>query len=418
VTLRRVIITLIAAALLACAVAGCGGRGRVDRRLLVVGIDGAEWSVLAPLLEQGKLPNLARLIESGVACGLRSLEPKQKSPVIWTTIATGKYPDKHGISDFLDASGEKIMTSNIRRARTFWDILGEDGREVTVIGWLVSWPAQPVNGYLVTDYFRYPPRPDRPLPEKLTYPDELLAEIEPFRVVPDDVSDDDVSRFVELDKVLSAEEAQRLPVPEMLAEMRGVNAVDRMIGSLRDFLAGDRTFLGVARHLMAERSAEVCVVYLRGVDYSSHKFWPAAHPGEVGFEVSRSEVGVFGNTLERYYEYADEMLGDLLEAFGDGGTVIVCSDHGFEGPKPGQRPGGIRDHGPVGVLVLSGRDIREGGRIAEQRVEDITPTILALYGLPVAEDMDGSVVTEALTDRFLRAHPVTRTATYERPEEP
>jgi arylsulfatase A-like enzyme len=67
---------------------------------------------------------------------------------------------------------------------------------------------------------------------------------------------------------------------------------------------------------------------------------------------------------------------------------------------------------------MAGKDIRQGGRIAERRVEDITPTILALYGLPVGEDMDGSVATEALTDRFLRAHPVTRIATYEAQEGP
>ncbi len=414
----RTAIALIIASLVASVFTGCGGRARIERRLLVVGIDGAEWSVLTPLLDQGKLPNLARLINSGVACGLRSLEPKRKSPVIWTTIATGKYPEKHGISDYLDASGGRILTSNVRTARTFWDILGEDGRRVTVIGWLVSWPAEPVNGFMVTDYFRYPPKADRPLPEKLTYPDELLGDVEPLRVSADDISDEDVVRFVDLDRVLSAEEAQRLPVPGMLAEMRGIKAVERMIGSLRDFMAGDRTFLGVARHLIAERPTEVCVVYLRGVDSTSHKFWPAAHPGEVGFKVSRSEAGVFGNTLERYYEYADEMLGDLLDAFGGGGTVIVCSDHGFEGPKPGQRPGGIRDHGPVGVLVMAGKDIRSGSRIPERRVEDIAPTILTLYGLPVADDMDGSVVVEALTDRFLRTHPVTRTATYERPEAP
>jgi len=384
---------------------------------MVVGIDGAEWAVLNPLLERGRLPNLAGLIESGAASGLRSLEPKQKSPVIWTTIATGKYPEKHGISDYADPSEGRLFTSNVRTARTFWDILGEEGRRVTVVGWLVSWPAEPVNGCVVTDYFRFPPKPDRPLPERLTYPDDLLGEIEPLRVNPDEVSDGDVTRFVELDRVFNPEEAQRLPVPEMLAEMRGINAVERMIGSLRDFIAADRTFLGVARHLMTRRPTEITVVYLRGVDSTSHKFWPAAHPGEVGFEVSRSEAGVFGNTLERYYEYADEMLGELVEAFGEGGTVIVCSDHGFEGPKPGRLPGGIRDHGPVGVLVMAGRDVRSGIRIPEQRVEDIAPTILALYGLPVADDMDGSVIEEALTDEFLEAHPVRRTGSYERAAE-
>lgn len=411
-----IVAAVAAAAFLASGLVGCGDRGRIDRRLLVVGIDGAEWGVMTPLLDQGKLPNLSRLIDSGVACGLRSLEPKQKSPVIWTTIATGKYPDKHGISDYVDASGGRMLTSNVRTARTFWDILGEDGRRVTVIGWLVSWPAESVNGYVVTDYFRYPPKPDRPLPEKLTYPDELLAEVEPLRVRPDGISDDDVATFVELDRVVSAEDAQRLPLPQMLAEMRGINAVDRMIGSLRDFLAGDRTFLGVARHMMTKHPTEVCIVYLRGVDSASHKFWPAAHRGEVGFEVSRSEAAVFGRTLERYYEHADEMLGEILEAFGDGGTVIVCSDHGFEGPKPGKLPGGIRDHGPVGVLVMAGKDVRSNLRIPEQRVEDIAPTILALYGLPVADDMDGSVIEEALTEDFLRAHSVTHTASYEAPE--
>jgi predicted AlkP superfamily phosphohydrolase/phosphomutase len=415
---RNRIIALIGAALLAAGFAGCGAGSRVERRLLVVGIDGAEWSVLNRLLDQGKLPNLARLIDSGVACGLRSLEPKQKSPVIWTTIATGKYPEKHGITDYLDASGGKIMTSNVRTARTCWDILGEDGRKVTVVGWLVSWPAEPVNGYMVTDYFRYPPKPDRPLPEKLTYPDELLGEVEPFRVSPDDIPDEDVTRFVELDRRLSTEEVHRLPVPKMLAEMRALNEAEQMIASLRDFMAGDRTFLGVARYLMRKHPTQVCAVYLRGVDSVSHKFWPAAHPGEVGFEVSRTEAAVFGHTVERYYEYADEMLGELLQAFGDGGTVIVCSDHGFEGPKPGQRPGGIRDHGPVGVLVMAGKDVRSGVRISERRVEDITPTILALYGLPVADDMDGSVAVEAIADGFLRAHPVTRTATYEHSEGP
>ena len=70
------------------------------------------------------------------------------------------------------------------------------------------------------------------------------------------------------------------------------------------------------------------------------------------------------------------------------------------------------------MLVLSGKDIRSGARISERRVEDITPTILALYGLPVADDMDGSVITDALSDAFLRAHPVTRTASYEQPEAP
>jgi arylsulfatase A-like enzyme len=129
--------------------------------------------------------------------------------------------------------------------------------------------------------------------------------------------------------------------------------------------------------------------------------------------VSQTEHRVFGKTVERYYEYADEMLGELIEGFGDG-TVVVCSDHGFEGPKPGVPPGGINDHGPIGILVMSGEAFKSGVRIPEQNVVDITPTLLALLGMPVGEDMDGRVIEEAFAPGYLRSHPVTRVPTYEK----
>ncbi|MCK4915441.1 MAG: alkaline phosphatase family protein, partial [Candidatus Eisenbacteria sp.] len=163
------------------------------------------------------------------------------------------------------------------------------------------------------------------------------------------------------------------------------------------------------------RPTDVSIVYLRGVDTASHKFWAAAHPGDVGFPVSQTESRVFGATVARYYEYADEMLGLLVDEFGDG-TVIVCSDHGFDGPKPGQTPGGINDHGPIGILVMSGDAFRDGVRIEERSVRDVTPTILALCGLPVGDDMDGSVIEDAFEPAFLRSHPPRRVRTYEHTE--
>jgi predicted AlkP superfamily phosphohydrolase/phosphomutase len=135
----------------------------------------------------------------------------------------------------------------------------------------------------------------------------------------------------------------------------------------------------------------------------------------VGFPVSQTESRVFGATVARYYEYADEMLGVLIGELGDG-TVIVCSDHGFEGPKPGQTPGGINDHGPIGILVMSGDAFKNGVRIPERSVRDVTPTILALCGLRVGDDMDGSVIEDAFEPAFLQSHPVRRVPTYEHTE--
>ena len=412
----RLLAAVLTTALITGVAAGCGEGGpEAGGRILVVGIDSADWDIIGPLMEEGKLPNLAALVESGVSCDLHSLEPKQKSPTIWATIATGKLPEKHGITDFLDPHTKSPLTSNVRTARTFWDIIGERDMTVTVVGWLVSWPAEAVNGYMVTDYFRYSPRPDRPLPEHLTYPEDLRDEVEPLRVASEDVTEEDLDRFIDLDAAMTADEAQRLPVEQMFAEMRGISELEHRANTLRGILAGDRTFLSVTRHLMQHRPTDVSIVYLRGVDTASHKFWDAAHPGEVGFPVSQTAFRVFGATVAHYYEYADEMLGALIDEFGDG-TVIVCSDHGFEGPKPGQLPGGINDHGPIGILVMSGDAFRDGVRIPERSVRDVTPTILALCGLPVGDDMDGVVIEDAFEPAFLRSHPIRRVSTYERTE--
>ncbi len=105
----RTRIVAAAFALLLVAVAGgCGGDevGPADR-ILLVGIDSADWDVVEPLMAEGRLPNLRALVESGVSCDLHSLEPKQKSPTIWTTIATGKLPEKHGITDYVDPLDEE-----------------------------------------------------------------------------------------------------------------------------------------------------------------------------------------------------------------------------------------------------------------------------------------------------------------------
>jgi len=241
--IRLIVLVALAAALLG---SGCGsGNGTVNRRFLLIGLDGAEWSVIEPLIEQGRMPNIAALMESGVSCKLRSLEPKQKSPVIWTTIATGKLPEKHGITGYVDSNSKQLLTSNVRTARMFWDILGERGLTVTVIGWLVSWPAEVVNGTMVTDYFRYRPSKERRT-DGLTYPEELVEEVAPLRVLSEDIPDEEVEYLYDLDNAMTGEEAQHLDVDRMFTEMRAISELDGNIGQLKDFYAGDATFMAVA----------------------------------------------------------------------------------------------------------------------------------------------------------------------------
>jgi arylsulfatase A-like enzyme len=77
-------------------------------------------------------------------------------------------------------------------------------------------------------------------------------------------------------------------------------------------------------------------------------------------------------------------------------------------------PGGINDHGPIGILVMSGGAFKSGVRIPEQNVVDVTPTLLALLGMPIGEDMDGSVIEEAFAPGHLRSYPVKSIPTHEK----
>ena len=102
--------------------------------LWLVAVDGLEWSVALPLIEAGRMPQLDALMARGRAGRLESYAPA-KSPVIWTTVATGKLPEDHGILDFtyLDESDRhRLYSSRDRRTKALWEIAGDAGRRSIV----------------------------------------------------------------------------------------------------------------------------------------------------------------------------------------------------------------------------------------------------------------------------------------------
>jgi hypothetical protein len=108
---------------------------RTARRLLIVGWDAADWQVIDPLLAKGQLPVLASLIERGVRSDLTTLEPKL-SPLLWTSIATGRTPDLHGITNVVepkpDGSGLRVASSTSRRVKALWNIAHQAGLRAQV----------------------------------------------------------------------------------------------------------------------------------------------------------------------------------------------------------------------------------------------------------------------------------------------
>jgi predicted AlkP superfamily pyrophosphatase or phosphodiesterase len=130
---------------------------RAGSKVIVIGVDGLEWRVIYRLMAEGRLPNLSKFFARGVRGPLETLIPTY-SPVIWATAATGKLPDKHGITGFVtrDESGRRLpFTSGALRAAPLWQIAGDGGLRSAVVGWWTTWPAQPLEGVLISDRMLY-----------------------------------------------------------------------------------------------------------------------------------------------------------------------------------------------------------------------------------------------------------------------
>jgi type IV pilus biogenesis/stability protein PilW len=374
-----------------------------DVRLLIVGLDGLDWEIADPLLTAGRMPNLARLVEHGVRAKLLSISPLL-SPVVWTTIATGVEPSRHGILDFLvdepTGGSKQPVTSVQRRVPTFWEILSRAGIDVGVVGWWASWPADAVRGYLVSDrvaYQLFGYHADPRDASGKTWPPALYPSIRPELVQPTSVPWSDLQAYLD---------GSRRDERDFDADER-----ERLDG-LRTLLASTRTYAALAHKLSAEFKPRLEVVYFEGTDTVGHLFMPFRPPPLPG--IDPRDIESFGAIVDRYYEEADRRLGALLEGRGPDWTVLVVSDHGFASDQT--RPqttdsrighGAAADwHRRFGVLVLSGAHVRAPGRLDEASVYDIAPTVLALFGQPVPQSWPGRVLADALDPTFLTANPV------------
>ena len=384
-------------------------------RTLIVGLDGADWQIVDPLIEQGRLPNLAALRRRGAHANLKSLLPLL-SPLIWTSVVTGVTPDRHGVLDFLvqdEQSGRKIpVNSRYRKVRALWNIFTEADRTVDFVAWWASWPAEQVNGHMISDRVSYSLF-DVDLPADgagTTYPPDYLDEVRDRLIDDAAITYEDVARFADVTR------EEFLAEREMIEHDRTA-AYERPLNHLTKILAATRNYHAINLDLLGRGQSDLTAVYYQGIDEVGHRFMHFAPPRLRS--VTEEDQRRYGRVVEEFYVYQDELLGELLRAAASDTTVIVLSDHGFvNGPdRPQDQTADIEGqpshwHRLYGLLILAGPPIA-AGQLDTVWVLDITPTVLRLAGLPVAEDMDGRVVDEAIRPEFRERYPRTSIETYE-----
>ncbi len=139
---------------------------------------------------------------------------------------------------------------------------------------------------------------------------------------------------------------------------------------------------------------DLLMVMLPGVDRISHFLWGSIEPPELYPPEARPspEVREAGAAVLRlYYQYVDALVGVLAQDYGKDDLVLVVSDHGFEAGVVYAGLTGLHqtEKAIEGIIFARGRGIPAGGPAGTVSVNDVTPTILAWWGLPVADDMDG-----------------------------
>ncbi len=328
---RRVVrpATILGLALLfvVLGVGGCGPRS--SPRVLVLGLDGIDWAIVDRGIAEGDLPNFARVVRGGVRAPLISLEDFEKSPVIWTSLLTGVPPERHGIVDFVStdpATGQAVpVSSGERRVPAIWNMLTQAGRTVTVLGMWATFPAEEVEGTIVSDRFAFlasKPRAQWGLtPEiaaRLVYPAERLAEFRtdldaPTAVVPDPIR----QSLGRLTDVRTAEPHT------FLADVPDRHADD--VYYLKQTYLEDRLKELLARRLLEETPTDLMIHYFRGADVAEHFFWRYWEPGAFGAE---SAPPRFARLIPEYYRYLDDILGLHLEALRPDDSLVIVSDHG------------------------------------------------------------------------------------------
>ncbi len=377
--------------LVACGVGGDAARTRV----IVLGLDGVDPDVVDLLVSEGQLPNFAKLREAGAHARLLSSEPLL-SPILWTTIATGKTPDQHGITSFVainEKTGQRLpVTSPMRRAKALWNLASDHGRSAAVVGWWATWPAEAVNGIVVSDHTAY----HFLFPEGQTgardsvgivHPPEFQPVVDQLTRRPESIGASDLEPFV------SASEA----------ELQRDFDFDDPLGHFRWALATAQSYRDIGLEIWREQAPDLLLVYIEGVDSSSHLFGHLFRVEGLAGELAAQQER-FGNTVEGMYRYADHIVGEYLDAMDDDTTLVVLSDHGFQLGALHDDPSKTRDmrrvnahfHDLEGILYLYGRHVRPQAAIDRPTLVDVAPTVLALLGIAPALDMPGRALSEAL----------------------
>ena len=296
------------------------------RRVLVIGLDGATFDVLRPMMDSGRLPRLKGALDRGASGTLYSTVPPI-TPAAWTTFLTGKQPGRHRILDFesYDVYTGHIQLNSSQRVqhvRNLWQILSDKGLKVGSVNVPMTYPPMPVNGFVVTGF-------ETPGPEsQFAYPPELRTQI-----------------------------LERWPDPTLRSKWKGgSNCDDKSFGENLAYVANSfRQGVDMTVSLGDRFGWDALMVVFKLVDNLQHKTWKYLDRRFAERNPRRTEL------TRQCFEKMDAAVGELMDyAAGHDAAVMIVSDHGHGSQDGKCFPNRLLEK--WGYLKLRGSLARAAGR--------------------------------------------------------
>ncbi|MFT7662987.1 MAG: hypothetical protein ACI87A_001208 [Planctomycetota bacterium] len=382
-------------------------------RIQLIGIDGADFRHIDRMIEAGELQNFLRFKNGGTFGPLETISPH--SPVVWTSIATGRAPRAHGIHQYrssyfigtgvaipqgeddllgraLDGFGFRVegaVSSNERRVRAVWEILSEFDKPSLVVNWWASYPAEAIRGEMISNHlvpwsgFQTETLSNQNNTSGLTSPESLTPLL-----------------LERLNEYVEAHELENI-------ERDAFTVAGYQYYKARDELVFE---IYADRLTNAPHEFSLATVYLQGVDTASHAYTTEVFGENVNEQRAKrlsdaESSALWDRLVAGAYRAMDQRIGQLLDASQQNDVIILVSDHGwdYDGTSHWNKPDGI-------FMALGGPF--NAGHATRAHVFDVLPTIASLLGLPISKELNGRVLRGTLAPKWANKHPQVMIESY------
>lgn len=262
-------------------------------KVAVFGLDGITFDLLQPWLDEGRLPNLARLLADGTSGRLRSSIPPVSASA-WASFFTGTNPGQHGLVDFTypapDGYRINVSNSHTRTAPALWEIVSQAGGRAGIVSMPMTYPPEPLNGFMLCSFLT--PHAN----SRYTYPDSLKEELATA-----------VGPFP-----LHMSEKGRGQDPRQF-----VQAVKEM----------EITRARSVCYLLEHKPWDLFTYVVETTDNLQHEVWHLLDETHPRYDPQMA-AAVMPDILD-YYETVDRLLGEMVALVPTDALIVVLSDHGF-----------------------------------------------------------------------------------------